>query len=143
MVRTLLKSLILGLVLVAANPALAQLETQNQVRFPCGAGMVELDGGGFIKAAFTLADVTANKLSLTFIGHASFLIRSPRGVKVITDYNDYFRAQVLPDIATMNIDRGNHATEDIDPSIRYVLRGWDQGHGIAPPRRYPGRRPGL
>ena len=42
------------------------------------------------------------EVGLTFVGHATFLIQSPGGVKVATDYNDYVRPSVTPDIATMN-----------------------------------------
>jgi hypothetical protein len=41
-------------------------------------------------------------VSITFLGHASFLIESPAGVRVVTDYNDAIRAPVTPDIVTMN-----------------------------------------
>ena len=52
------------------------------------------------------------------------MVRSPGGVKVATDYNDFYRAGELPDIATINIQRGNHSTYNIEPSISHVLRGW-------------------
>jgi hypothetical protein len=32
--------------------------------------------------------VPENSVSITFLGHASFLIESPAGVRVVTDYND-------------------------------------------------------
>ena len=119
-----------------AAPSLAQSKAPKPVRAPCGAGFVhnqQIQPGLnplLHKASFQLADVQAGALRLSFIGHASFLIESPHGVKVITDYNDYFRAKVLPDIATMNIDRGNHSTDTIEPSVKFALRGWDIGHGI-------------
>ncbi len=114
---------LLGLSLINGGAA-AQTKPFKQARFPCGAGIAQNFSGGFQKAAFRLADVPTGHLSIKFIGHASFLVRSPGGVKVITDYNDNYRAEVLPDIATMNIARGNHATYNIHPSIRHVLRGW-------------------
>lgn len=126
-------------VLILAFPAGAQIQSvQQQVlpqqkkpkRFPCGAGFVLNDISPIKRVSYRLTDVTAGALRLSFIGHATFLLESPGGVRVITDYNDYFRAKVLPDIATMNIDRGNHASDIIDPSIKYVLQGWDSGQGI-------------
>src|SRR5438045_25078 len=41
-------------------------------------------------------------VGLTFLGHASFLIESPQGVTIVTDYNDMIRAPVTPDIVPMN-----------------------------------------
>ena len=117
-------------------PGLTQSNTPKPVRAPCGAGFVHNQqfqpstNPLLHKASFQLADVQAGALRLSFIGHASFLIESPQGVKVITDYNDYYRAKVLPDIATMNINRGNHSTDTVEPGIKYALRGWDIGNGI-------------
>jgi L-ascorbate metabolism protein UlaG (beta-lactamase superfamily) len=129
-----LLTLIVSTVLIT-SPSFAQSASPKPVRAPCGAGFVHNQPNFnttplLHRASFQLADVQAGALRLTFIGHASFLIESPQGVKVITDYNDYFRAKVIPDIATMNIDRGNHSTETIEPSIKYALRGWDTGKGI-------------
>jgi L-ascorbate metabolism protein UlaG (beta-lactamase superfamily) len=61
---------------------------------------------------------------LTFVGHATFLIESPRLVRIATDYNDYIRPPVLPDIITMNHAHDTHYTDHPDPAIKYVLRGW-------------------
>lgn len=69
---------------------------------------------------------TASPVSITFIGHATFLIESPGGIKIATDYNDYVRPDALPDIATMNRAHSTHYTLSPDPSIRHVLRGWGE-----------------
>jgi L-ascorbate metabolism protein UlaG (beta-lactamase superfamily) len=61
---------------------------------------------------------------VTFIGHATFLIESPKGVRIATDYNDYIKPPVVPDIATMNIAHDTHFTMFPDPRIRHVLHGW-------------------
>lgn len=61
---------------------------------------------------------------LTFVGHATFLIESPQGVRIATDYNDFVRPAVLPDIATMNHAHITHYTDAPDPGIKMVLRGW-------------------
>ncbi len=114
---------LLGLSLISGGVA-AQTKPLKQARFPCGAGIAQYFSGGFQKAAFRLADVPAGHLNVQFIGHASFMVRSPGGAKVATDYNDFYRAGELPDIATMNIQRGNHSTYNIESSISHVLRGW-------------------
>jgi len=69
-------------------------------------------------------------VGLTFLGHASFLIESPQGVKIVTDYNDLIRAPVTPDIVTMNNAHTTHYTDHIEPGVKFVLRGWDPAGGI-------------
>jgi L-ascorbate metabolism protein UlaG (beta-lactamase superfamily) len=71
------------------------------------------------------------EVRLTFIGHATWLLESPGGVKVATDYNDYVRPPVLPDIATMNRAHTTHYSTFPDPDIKHVLRGWNPEGGPA------------
>lgn len=66
----------------------------------------------------------AGNVRITFIGHATFLLETPRGVTAATDYNDYLRPPLTPDVATMNHAHGTHYTDAPDPGIRHVLRGW-------------------
>jgi L-ascorbate metabolism protein UlaG (beta-lactamase superfamily) len=75
------------------------------------------------------ADTPQGVVDLTFLGHASFLIQSPAGVTVVTDYNGYIRPPSLPDIVTMNHAHRTHYTDTPEPGIKYVLRGWDTGEG--------------
>ncbi len=79
----------------------------------------------------TLANVPAENLRITFAGHASFFIESPQGATVFTDYNDAVRPPRLPDIVTMNRSHQTHFTNTIEAGIRFVLRGWDPGGGMA------------
>jgi L-ascorbate metabolism protein UlaG (beta-lactamase superfamily) len=71
----------------------------------------------------TLA-AAADAITVTFLGHASFLIESPGGVRAITDYNGINIPSDPPDIATMNHAHSTHYTEHPDPRIRHVLHGW-------------------
>jgi L-ascorbate metabolism protein UlaG (beta-lactamase superfamily) len=68
--------------------------------------------------------LNADQVRISFIGHATFLIESPQLVRIATDYNDYVRSPLLPDIATMNHAHTTHYTDHPDPGIKYVLRGW-------------------
>jgi L-ascorbate metabolism protein UlaG (beta-lactamase superfamily) len=77
-----------------------------------------------VPAALRLADLQKNEVSLTFVGHATFLIESAGGIRIVTDYNDYVRPPVVPDIATMNRAHSTHFTDAPDPAIKHVLRGW-------------------
>ena len=92
---------------------------------------VALHAPRLVPVAWTLADAEAANVDLTFIGHASVLIKSPQGVTAVTDLNDYFSPPFPPDIATMNHYHDTHYTDHPDPAIKYVLRGWDEGEGPA------------
>ena len=74
--------------------------------------------------AFRLATLNADQVRISYIGHATFLIESPQLVRIATDYNDYVRPPILPDIATMNHAHATHYSLSPDPGIKYVLRGW-------------------
>jgi L-ascorbate metabolism protein UlaG (beta-lactamase superfamily) len=45
-------------------------------------------------------------------------------VRIATDYNDYVKPPILPDIVTMNRAHSTHYTDRPDPGIKHVLRGW-------------------
>jgi L-ascorbate metabolism protein UlaG (beta-lactamase superfamily) len=70
-------------------------------------------------------------LSITFLGHASFLIESPAGIRAVTDYSGLFSPSEPPDIVTMNHAHSTHFTEHPDPRIPHVLKGWQEG-AVAP-----------
>jgi len=42
-------------------------------------------------------------------------------------YNDYYRAPIVPTIATMNRAHPNHYSGAPEPGIKHVLRGWKEG----------------
>ena len=76
-------------------------------------------------AVFKVAALGENEVRLTFIGHATFLIESPHGVRIATDYNDAIALPTMPDIVTMNHAHATHYTDHPDPGIKVVLRGWN------------------
>jgi L-ascorbate metabolism protein UlaG (beta-lactamase superfamily) len=86
------------------------------------------DGGARLRLASAGAE---GEVRLTFLGHASFLIESPQGVRIVTDYNGVIRAPVTPDIVTMNNAHQTHYTDAVEPGVQFVLRGWDPAGGIA------------
>lgn len=71
------------------------------------------------------AALAKDEVRLTFVGHATFLIETPGGVRAATDYNDYVRPPGTPDIATMNKAHSTHNSRSPDPGIKHVLPGWD------------------
>lgn len=92
----------------------------------CGGAVA---GGGV--RLWRAAAQPEQSVAITFLGHASFMIESPEGVRIVTDYNDMIGAPVTPDIVTMNNAHPTHYTERIDPAVKYVLRGWDPAGGVA------------
>jgi L-ascorbate metabolism protein UlaG (beta-lactamase superfamily) len=72
----------------------------------------------------TLMALNPDQVRITYSGHSTFLIESPQLVRVATDYNDYVRPTVLPDVVTMNHAHSTHYTDRPDPRIPHVLRGW-------------------
>jgi L-ascorbate metabolism protein UlaG (beta-lactamase superfamily) len=72
----------------------------------------------------------AEDVTIRFVGHSTFLITSPAGVTIATDFNGY-AGGVIPRVVTMNRAHTSHWTEDVDPRIEHVLRGWDPSGGKA------------
>ena len=111
--------------LCVVTPAAAQEPpaTKPEMRENCpgliASGMPQI----IPAAAFRLA-LNPDQVRITYSGHSTFLIESPQLVRVATDYNDYVRPPVLPDIATMNHAHSTHYTDRPDPRIPHVLRGW-------------------
>jgi len=99
------------------------------VAAPAWAGCGVVAGGG--ARLWRAAAQPEQSVAITFLGHASFLVESPEGVRIVTDYNDMIGAPVTPDIVTMNNAHPTHYTERIDPGVKYVLRGWDPAGGVA------------
>jgi L-ascorbate metabolism protein UlaG (beta-lactamase superfamily) len=81
---------------------------------------------GFIKAALP----AAGSVRLTYLGHSSFLIETPGGATVVTDYNGFIRPPAAPDIVTMNNAHETHYTTFVEPDIKIVLQGWASEDGV-------------
>jgi L-ascorbate metabolism protein UlaG (beta-lactamase superfamily) len=87
-------------------------------------GLVAAKSPQLVPASLRFSALNSDQVRITFIGHATFLIESPQHVRIATDYNDYVRPPVVPDIATMNHAHDTHYSDHPDPAIKYVLRGW-------------------
>ena len=77
------------------------------------------------------ASLAEKELRISFVGHASFLIETPQNVKAVTDYNDYIRAKIVPDIATMNKAHSTHFSRNPEAGITHLLPGWNPAGGRA------------
>jgi L-ascorbate metabolism protein UlaG (beta-lactamase superfamily) len=87
-------------------------------------GMIAGTVPRLMPAAFRPAALTPQEVRITYIGHSTFLLESPQLVRIATDYNDYVKPPVVPDIVTMNHAHTTHYTDHPDPAIKHVLRGW-------------------
>ena len=81
-------------------------------------------------AAYSPAALQADEVKLTFIGHSSFIIESPDGTRIVTDYAGN-SGGIVPDAVTMNRAHSSHFTDFPDPAIKQVLRGWNPDGGPA------------
>ena len=90
----------------------------------CLLGMVDRAPTGQLAAVGTagnalmlaqMATVPKGKVSVTYIGHSSFLIETP----------------FAPNIVTMNFSHETHYTDVIQEGVIHVLRGWKPGGGMA------------
>lgn len=120
---TLAAAAVLGAVSAAAqsntNPPSAELAD----RCP---GLVASAPLPLLRANVRLAALAQDQARITFVGHSTFLIESPRLVRIATDYNDYLRPSIVPDIVTMNRAHSTHYSDRPEPSIKHVLRGWKE-----------------
>jgi L-ascorbate metabolism protein UlaG (beta-lactamase superfamily) len=115
--RFSLVALLTAAVALLAGPASARC-SKNLVQFGSGVQVASLDG-------FRLAaDLSPNRVIITFLGHSSYQIDTPQGVRAITDYNGVNGFGRRPDIVTMNNAHSTHFTDDPEEGITYVLRGW-------------------
>jgi L-ascorbate metabolism protein UlaG (beta-lactamase superfamily) len=127
-----LKALSAGLIAASAllaSPAAAQ-QPLTEERCP---RIVAQDVPRILPVSLRHAALNQGEAILIYIGHSTFLIESAAGVKIATDYNDYVRPQLIPDIATMNRAHSTHFTNSPDPAIKHVLRGWGRN---GEPARY-------
>ena len=98
----------------------------------CSANVADLDDG--IRLA-SFGDIpfasgsSPNRATITFLGHASYQIDTPQGVRAITDYNGFNGYGRHPDIVTMNNAHSTHFTDTPEEGITYILRGWPSQPG--------------
>jgi L-ascorbate metabolism protein UlaG (beta-lactamase superfamily) len=70
-------------------------------------------------------------VKITYAGHSTYVIETPAGVRIATDFSGIYGADPLPRVVTMNKAHTSHYTDFPDPRIEYVLRGWNQNGGPA------------
>ena len=124
--RFSLVALFAAAVALLAGPASARC-SKNLVELGSGVQVASLDGlQGGIRLA---ADMSPNRVIVTFLGHSSYQIDTPQGVRAITDYNGVNGFGRRPDIVTMNNAHDTHFTDVPEDGITHVLRGWPSQPG--------------
>ena len=66
----------------------------------------------------------AEDVAITYVGHSTYYIDTPGGVRIATDFNGAYRTGRLPDVITMNRAHSTHYTLFPDPKIPHVFHGW-------------------
>jgi L-ascorbate metabolism protein UlaG (beta-lactamase superfamily) len=126
--RTLLVALavLVGLPIAAAHAQRvpAQPKSDKPEMMENCPGMVAGQPPRAIPAALKLAALAGDQVRISYAGHSTFMIESPQGMKIATDYNDYVKPRALPDVVTMNHAHSTHYTDHPDAGIKHVLRGW-------------------
>jgi len=122
--RMMLTALLVTGAVAMVQPATAQTPpaAKPEMMENC-PGLIASDVPRVVPAALRLA-LNSDQVRVSYSGHSTFLIESPQGVRIATDYNDYVRPPMVPDIATMNHAHDSHFTNFPDPRIPHVLRGW-------------------
>ncbi|MGQ7792744.1 MBL fold metallo-hydrolase [Faunimonas sp. B44] len=128
----LTRLLALAAMLVSAAPALAQMGSQCLAM--AQAAPPRLQAAYFrAEEAFRPRPIpaAAEPVTIRFVGHATFLITTPAGVTIATDYSGHAGPGVVPRVVTMNLAHSSHNTANPDPRIEHVLRGWNPAGGRA------------
>lgn len=114
-------------VLFAPTLAVAQ---DAPVPSKCMAIAQNLPGATY--AAFTPAQAAGEgEVVITYAGHSTYLIDTPVGVRIATDFSGVYGGSPSPRVATMNKAHRTHFTDAPDPAIEHVLRGWNPEGGPA------------
>jgi L-ascorbate metabolism protein UlaG (beta-lactamase superfamily) len=66
----------------------------------------------------------SEEVAITYAGHSTYMIDTPGGVRIATDYSGFHMTGRLPDVVTMNRAHSTHYTLNPDPKIALVLHGW-------------------
>jgi L-ascorbate metabolism protein UlaG (beta-lactamase superfamily) len=79
-----------------------------------------------VPVSFRRVAAKAEEVAITYVGHSTYYIDTPGGVRIATDFNGAYRTGRLPDVVTMNRAHSTHYTLFPDPKIKHVLQGWGE-----------------
>jgi len=125
----------LGLLLhpAAAPEAVAQ-EPQAPAASRCLAVAEAVPGAilaGFAPASIPAQAAAEGPVTITYAGHSTYVIETPGGVRIATDFSGHYGGEPPPRVVTMNRAHRTHYTDFPDPGIEHVLRGWNPDGGPA------------
>ncbi|WP_264212751.1 MBL fold metallo-hydrolase [Leisingera thetidis] len=108
------------------------LQAQERRQSHCIALARQTPGLEYLNKAAWQEPVAQDSVHIRYIAHASFLLRTEGGLKVVTDFTGFTgAAPLIPDVVTMNHAHETHWTAHPDPAIPHVLPGWGPaGAGI-------------
>lgn len=75
------------------------------------------------------AALSPEEVQVRYIGHSTFELETPKGVRIATDYNDSIRPRLVPTVATMNGAHSTHYSTAPEPGIKHLLYGWNRDGG--------------
>ncbi|RFC67988.1 MULTISPECIES: MBL fold metallo-hydrolase [Mesorhizobium] len=126
----MIRPLLFACLLLVGSPAIAQ---ENRVVSKCMA--IAQSVPGITYANFTPGwqpVATANEaVTITYAGHSTYLIETPAGVRIATDFSGVYGSEFNPRVVTMNKAHRTHYTDHPPQGIEYVLRGWNPAGGPA------------
>ncbi len=79
-----------------------------------------------VPVSFRRIAAKPEEVAITYVGHSTYYIDTPAGVRIGTDFNGAYRTGRLPDVVTMNRAHSTHYTLFPDPKITHVLHGWGE-----------------
>jgi L-ascorbate metabolism protein UlaG (beta-lactamase superfamily) len=125
----LIPFLLAALVFVAApRPSLAQAEAPVSQCQMIARSLPSVTFASFSTQTPLQVQARANEeVRITYVGHSTFFIETPAGVKIATDYNGWYKPPALPTVVTTNKAHSSHYTMIPEPGIEYVLHGWQDG----------------
>ncbi len=118
--------------LVAALAMPATLAAQDRRPSHCIAIADSAPGLRYLHRAAWKEPLPEHVVRLSYIAHASFLLQTPGGLNLVTDFTGFVgTADMIPDVVTMNHAHDTHWTAHPDPEIAHVLPGWGSfGQGV-------------
>lgn len=102
------------------------LPVQAQDRIPSDCIALASASPQIVPASYG-ADLAADQVLIRYLDHAEFAIVT-RNIMAVTDFKgEIGNAEIVPNVVTMNNAHGTHFTNNPDPRIPLVLRGWPVG----------------
>ncbi|MGE0282224.1 MAG: MBL fold metallo-hydrolase [Rhizobiaceae bacterium] len=134
-----------GLAMLVAGAAVAQEQpktTDDQIVSKCVAIAQGFPGATYANFTPTTqppflpaGGAHDGVVEITYAGHSTYLIETPAGVRIATDFSGVYGGEFNPRVATMNKAHRTHYTLTPPASIEYVLHGWGENgqpakHGL-------------